>query len=63
MSLFTKLNEVSIRQSEAREILEILESSDCESLDEVLNLIHEIWESHYASEVDLELQIEKITGK
>ena len=63
MSLFTKLNEVSIRASEAREILEILESSSCESIDEAYNLIHEIWESHYANEVDLELQIQKITGK
>jgi hypothetical protein len=63
MSLFTQLNEVSIRASEANEILEILESSDCESLDEALNMIHEIWSSHYAKEHELELQIEKITGK
>jgi len=63
MSLFTQLNEISIRASEANEILEILESADCESLDEALNLIHEIWASHYSKEHELELQIEKITGK
>ena len=63
MSLFTKLNEISIRESEASEILEIIESSDCETVDEVLNLIYEIRESHYSEHVKLESEYEKMTRK
>jgi len=57
MSISTQLNEVSIRVSEASEILEILESSNCESVDDVRHLIEGIWEAHYAKENEL-LEIE-----
>jgi len=52
--MFTELKEVSIRSSEVREILDIIESSDCESVVEVYELLQEIWEGHYARELELE---------
>lgn len=63
MTLFSKLDQISIRASEARDILEIIESADCETVDEALNLIHEIYESHYSREIELESEIEKMTRK
>lgn len=68
MSVFTKLrdireqlNDVSIRVSEVNEIMEMLENSDCESADDVRNLLEGIWETHYIKEnqlLDIESELE-----
>lgn len=58
MSLYSELDQISIRIEEVEEILEIIESANCETVDEVSNLIHEIWQSHYSEYVKLECEIE-----
>ena len=57
LALTTKMNEIFIRKDELSELLEILESSKCETLDEAMYLIYEIQESYYSQAVELSLQI------